>query len=147
MNHSCDQKCQCSIVDDKNISLEILCIHKILVHIEESFMDASNFQTILGIYQDLSLNHITFYVNVQAQHVSQLKSSGFIAKCNLNRLCHALMWTFDFEKFISISIEMLSVKKYVKILSYNNNSKFNFPCNFQKKNHYKYCSIKILIFQ
>ena len=115
MNHFFDTKCCCSIFESKNISLKILCIHKILTTIENFYMDNANLDFINKFYECSLAKEIFFHIKVKMIHMSQHKNSNFIMECNLETLFFVLKNYYDLSKIVKISIEMLSYEKYSRL--------------------------------
>lgn len=110
MNHLFEAECHCSIFQTKNISLEILSIHKILTMIENFFIKYRNFDFLKEFFQDTK--NFFFHVKVRMIHVSQHKNVKFVMECNLKILYFVLKNYCDLSKIVEISFEMLSFKKF-----------------------------------
>lgn len=112
MNHSFDKECSCVVFKNKKLSLEMLCIHTILVQIESFFLDHGNFDIISDFYNITCLKQLIFHVRVFVVHMSQHKSSIFVMKCNLHTFFFVLKNYYNLNKVIFFSIEMLDVENY-----------------------------------
>lgn len=109
MNHSLDTKCCCTVFKNRYINLKLLCIHKIIVQIEDFFR---KFKTLNEFYDIKCLKKITFHVKVRVTHVSQLKSKTFLMKCNIPSLLFVLSNYFNLDEIVSFSIELLDENIY-----------------------------------
>lgn len=112
MNHKIIETCRCSVFDDKNVSLQILSIHRILVEVESCFSKNGNFDAVFQLYQHARLGNFLFYVRVELAHMSQLKSTDFVMECNLNDLLFILRHHFELSKIVLINIEMISEESF-----------------------------------
>ena len=109
MDHHNGNKCRCSVFKNKNISLKILAIHKMVTEIEKSLLKCRyNTENLKNKYK--GIEKFIFHAKVTVESPSMYKSSFFITECSIFSLLDILKIYLDSHYFCFI--EMFDKKSY-----------------------------------
>ena len=111
MNHYNGSKCTCSIFRNKNISLKILVIHKIIVEIEESLLKCRhNTEILTNKYRGTVLEKFTFHAKVKFETPSMYHNdSFFITECYyLDNYYFCFIEMFDKISYDQLKVEFFN---------------------------------------
>lgn len=104
--------CGCTVFLNKDMNLKMLCIHSILIQIEDFFSTHQNFDGISDYYNYSLLKNFIFFVHVEFQTASQLKRKRFVARCSLETFFVHLKSSFDLNKLFDVDIRMICEEEF-----------------------------------
>lgn len=131
--HYNELPCLCSIFSNKRISLQLLAIHRILIHVEESFQHTTeDFSNQIAVYETSIFQRFKFFVNISLFHMSQLKAKFFVMNTCLSDLIDLLKCEHNLDKIIAMSIEMISESHYERLKT-----------DYQRKDNSRYFNFSI----
>lgn len=128
MDHNQGKKCKCKIFQNKAISIQILCIHSVIVEIERKLLNFADIITLREQFINSSFNRFIFCAKFEIDPPIRYKIFSVITKGTIS----SLLWILDnylSEKYNFLTIiEMIDELTYDKLESqyFENRSKVDY---------------------